>query len=73
MALKKNNPTSPGRRFQTVSTFSEITRKNTPSCTTCSRYILKKEIGDFVLICEDGFALYPAEEFNRLSHEYHEN
>ena len=27
MALKKNNPTSPGRRFQTVSTFSEITRK----------------------------------------------
>jgi large subunit ribosomal protein L2 len=26
MALKKHNPTSPGRRFQTVSTFSEITR-----------------------------------------------
>jgi large subunit ribosomal protein L2 len=25
MALKKHNPTSPGRRFQTVSTFSEIT------------------------------------------------
>jgi large subunit ribosomal protein L2 len=26
MALKKNNPTSPGRRFQTGSTFVEITR-----------------------------------------------
>ena len=26
MALNKHNPTSPGRRFQTVSTFSEITR-----------------------------------------------
>ncbi|HUT70537.1 MAG TPA: 50S ribosomal protein L2 [Desulfatiglandales bacterium] len=26
MALKKHNPTSPGRRFQTVSTFAEITR-----------------------------------------------
>jgi large subunit ribosomal protein L2 len=26
MALKKHNPTSPGRRFQTVSTFSEVTR-----------------------------------------------
>lgn len=26
MALKKHNPTSPGRRFQTVATFSEITR-----------------------------------------------
>ncbi len=25
MALKKNNPTSPGRRFQTVSSFQEIT------------------------------------------------
>ena len=25
MALKKNNPTSPGRRFQTVPTFKEIT------------------------------------------------
>ena len=25
MALKKHNPTSPGRRFQTVSTFEEIT------------------------------------------------
>lgn len=25
MALKKNNPTSPGRRFQTVSSFEEIT------------------------------------------------
>jgi large subunit ribosomal protein L2 len=25
LALKKNNPTSPGRRFQTVSTFEEIT------------------------------------------------
>ena len=29
MALKKNNPTSPGRRFQTVSSFQEIT-KNKP-------------------------------------------
>jgi len=26
MALRKNNPTSPGRRFQTVSTFAELTR-----------------------------------------------
>jgi len=26
MGLKKNNPTSPGRRFQTVSDFQEITR-----------------------------------------------
>ncbi|MBE9593886.1 MAG: 50S ribosomal protein L2, partial [Proteobacteria bacterium] len=25
MVLKKNNPTSPGRRFQTVSSFEEIT------------------------------------------------
>ncbi len=29
MALRKRNPTSPGRRFQTVSDFSEIT-KDTP-------------------------------------------
>ncbi len=26
MALRKSNPTSPGRRFQTVSTFAELTR-----------------------------------------------
>ena len=29
MAVKKHNPTSPGRRFQTVSDFAEIT-KSTP-------------------------------------------
>lgn len=27
MAVKKVKPTSPGRRFQTYSTFEEITRK----------------------------------------------
>ncbi len=28
MAIKKVKPTSPGRRFQTYSTFEEITRSN---------------------------------------------
>ena len=28
MALKKYKPTSPGRRFQSVSDFAEITRKD---------------------------------------------
>ena len=27
MGIKTNKPTSPGRRFQTTSTFEEITRK----------------------------------------------
>ena len=26
MGIRKRNPTSPGRRFQTVADFSEITR-----------------------------------------------
>ncbi|MEX1038121.1 MAG: 50S ribosomal protein L2 [Acidimicrobiia bacterium] len=30
MAIKKRKPTSPGRRFQTVSDFAEITTGNTP-------------------------------------------
>ena len=32
MAIRKRKPTSPGRRFQTVSDFSEIT-KSTPEKT----------------------------------------
>ena len=31
MAIKKYNPTSPARRFMTVSDFAEIT-KSTPEC-----------------------------------------
>ena len=31
MALRKRKPTSPGRRFQTVPDFSEVTRDSLPA------------------------------------------
>ena len=42
MAVKKYNPTSPGRRFATVSSFEEITKKQPEKSLTSE---LKKEAG----------------------------
>jgi large subunit ribosomal protein L2 len=37
MAVKKYSPTSPARRFMTVSTFEEITKKKARKIS-CGRY-----------------------------------
>ena len=47
-----------------------IKRTNTPSCTGCSRVVERVGLEGFVLIHEQGYAFYPADEFNRLSYEY---
>jgi deoxycytidylate deaminase len=44
-----------------------------PKCTSCSRLVLHLELEGFVLFQEQGYVFYDAEEFNRLSFEYHEN
>ena len=41
-----------------------------PSCTVCSRIIHESGISEFVLWHEEGHAIYPSEELNRLSFEY---
>jgi dCMP deaminase len=40
-----------------------------PSCTECSKMVLESGIKEFVMREEGGYAIYPSEEFNRLSFE----
>lgn len=40
------------------------------SCTVCSRIILESGIKEFVLWHKEGYGLYSANEFNRLSFKY---
>jgi len=41
-----------------------------PSCTVCSRLVLKSGISEFVLRHKRGYAIFGAEEFNRMSFDY---
>lgn len=41
-----------------------------PSCTVCSRLVYKTGIAEFVLRHQRGFAIFDAEEFNRMSFGY---
>jgi dCMP deaminase len=38
-----------------------------PSCTECSKMVLMSGIKEFIMREEGGYAIYPSEEFNRLS------
>ncbi|MFH1228879.1 MAG: hypothetical protein V1678_00450 [Candidatus Aenigmatarchaeota archaeon] len=40
-----------------------------PSCTVCSRMVLESGIKEFIMREEGGYAIYPSEEFNKLSFE----
>ena len=70
-ALKKHHILRGAHLYHARMKNNEVVRKNIPSCTTCSRLILHEGLEGVVLIQEEGFALYSAEEFNRLSYEYH--
>ncbi len=72
-ALEKGNDVRGARMYHARIKNGEIKRENSPTCTTCSRLVLHKGIADFVLIQGDKYALYPADEFNRLSYDYHKN
>lgn len=41
-----------------------------PTCTSCSKPIFFLGINEVVLSHKEGYAIYPSEEFNRLSLEY---
>ena len=43
MGIKKNKPTSPGRRFNTCSTFEELTRKGPEKSLTGHEEICRKK------------------------------
>jgi len=48
----------------------EIRPAKNLSCTICSRMILEVGIKEFILLFEDGYRAYTAEEANKLSFDY---
>jgi len=69
-ALKKGKPLEGSRMFHIKAKDGKIKPSEDTSCTVCSRIILEAGIKDFVLLHKKGFAIYPADEFNKLSFDY---
>jgi deoxycytidylate deaminase len=55
--------------FVRVTDEGEPKRSGKPYCTVCSRLALDAGIAEFVLWQEQGFAVFPTDEYNRLSYE----
>jgi dCMP deaminase len=69
-ALKKGRNLEGSRMFHIAVKNGKIKFSEDTSCTVCSRIVLESDIKDFVLLHKKGFAIYPADEFNRLSFDY---
>ena len=67
---KERNPAKfKGSRlyFVRVTDTGELKRSGKPYCTVCSRLALDSRIAEFVLLQDEGFAVFPTDEYNRLS------
>ncbi len=69
-ALKKCKNLEDSRMFHVAVKDGKMKFSEDTSCTVCSRIVLEAGIKDFVLLHKKGFAIYPADEFNKLSFDY---
>lgn len=53
--------------FVRVTDTGELKRSGKPYCTVCSRLALDSGISEFVLWQEQGFAVFPTDEYDRVS------
>jgi len=66
-ALKKGNYLDGSTMYHVKVKDGEIRPCGPPSCTICSREILKSGISEFVIWHKEGYAVYNAKEFNEIS------
>lgn len=57
--------------FTRVDDSGQILRSGEPYCTVCSRFALDVGLAHFALWHDDGIKLYPTDEYNRLSYQFH--
>jgi hypothetical protein len=50
----------------------EIVKAGKPYCTICSKMALDAGVSEFVLLHDEGIAVYDTDEYNRLSFEHRE-
>ena len=72
-ALRRNPEKIKGSRLY-FGRWNEPVRKiytEKPYCTVCSRLALDTGIAEFVLWREEGVCVWPTDEYNQVSYEYH--
>jgi deoxycytidylate deaminase len=69
-ALKAGNSLEGATLYHIKVKNGEIRPAKSLSCTICSRLILESGIKEFILLFEDGYRAYTAEEANKLSFDY---
>lgn len=50
--------------------YGKIAPSSEPSCTVCSRIILKSKMKEFIMLTNKGFIAYTPQELNDLSYKY---
>ncbi len=68
-ALKRGESLEGSTLYHVKVKNREMKPSGPPSCTVCSRLILESGVSEVVLWHREGYAVYTAEEFNRLSFE----
>lgn len=69
-ALEKGRKLNGSRMYHVKVKNGEIKTSGEPSCTVCSRLVVRSKIGEFVLLHDKGVAVYDSKEFNEKSFEY---
>lgn len=67
----KKNPLEGARLYHIKVKDGKPVESGEPSCRDCSKTILISGISEVVLLEKDGYHIYTAEEFNKLSFEHH--
>jgi dCMP deaminase len=66
-ALKKGHSLEGSRMYHIKVKDGELRPSGQPSCTICSREILRADVSEVVLWHKEGYAVYGAPEFNEIS------
>lgn len=71
-ALKRNSLKIPGSTlyYCRLGKDGKLATSGEPWCTICSKMALDAGIADFVLMKNEGYAVYGTEEYNTLSYAY---
>jgi len=69
-SIKNGKSLEGSRMFHTRVKNGEVKPSEDVSCTICSRIILESGIEEFIMLQKEGYAIYPAKEFNELSFKY---
>lgn len=69
-ALKRGNSLEGSVMYHIKVKDGEMKPSGKPSCTMCSREILKSGVSEFVIWHNEGHAIYSAKEFNEISFQF---